>query len=313
MTTSARPLRLQRSLLLALIAFLAALAGCGDDDQTIIDSEPVPTASVTSAPTSTEGGVGEGEVVEAEVVVMAEGADIDPDGRGPGLIVDGVGLRAFAGRFFAGDEVAVATLEEVADSSDLDGRVFVGGVVAVGCSVPDAVELRQTGDDLRLEPVRSAPESEPVECVRPITTVAVVAVDRAVLPDEPTIAGEAASSPAGPGEVVAFERIGGEWSRSATEVRSLDELEALLVGIEAAPAVEELALAEADPAVRRFAFVVGGCQAVTAELVIAGDEISAVARQGLAPGQQVECEALEPYLVVADVARTASEGLRPAP
>lgn len=312
MTTSARPRRLQPWLLLAVIGIVAVLVGCGDDGQTIIDSGPGSTASSTSDPMSTDAGGGGGEVVESEVVVLAEGADVDPEGRGPGLIVDGVGLQAFAGRFFSANEAAAATVEQVDDASGLDGLVLVGGVVAVGCSVLDDVELRQVGDDLRLEPVRAAPESEPVECVRPITTVAVVSIDRSRLPDEPTIAGEAASSPVGPGEVVAFASLGQEAAPMGTEVRSLDELEALLVGIDGAPAVEELALAEADPAVRRFAFVAGGCQAVTAEVVIAGDEIAAAASQRVAPGQQVECEALSPYLVVADVSRTASEGLRPA-
>lgn len=306
---------MRHALVLTALAALATVpAACGDDRETKIDTAPVSTTPVASAPRTGEGGDGEGEVVASEVVVLDEGDDADPDGRGPGLIVDGAGLRAFAGRFFAaGDEEAAATLAEVAD--DLpggDGQVFVGGVVAMGCSVPDDVELRRTGDDLRLEPVREAPEPEPIECVRAITTVAVVAVDRATLPDEPTVDGEPASAPVGPGEVVAFERLGGEAARTATEVRSLDELEALLADLDGAPAVEGLALTEVDPEQRRFLFVLGGCQAVTAELVIADDQITAVARQDGDPGEQVECEALEPYLVVADVARTASEGLRPA-
>jgi hypothetical protein len=106
--------------------------------------------------------------------------------------------------------------------------------------------------------------------------VAVVAVARTEVPEDVTVDGEPASAPVGPGTVHAVERLGGD--------------------------VEDLGLPPVPERSQRLAFVVEGCEAATAELVVtAGGEVTAVLRQADEVNGRVECEALEPYLVVADL------------
>lgn len=282
---------LTRPVLAVLVVLVVVVAACGDDaPPTAVDTAPPPGS--------------EGEVVPGEVELLAEGSDGDPEGAGPGLIVDAVDLRAFAGRFLGGQDGASETVDELVtelDGGDGDGRLFVGGVVSSGCFAPDGVELRRDGRDLRLVPT-GLEEDPDVVCARAITTVAVVAVARTEVPEDVTVDGEPASAPVGPGTVHAVERLGGDVEPSILEVDSDRDLERLLAGLDVALSVEDLGLPPVPERSQRLAFVVEGCEAATAELVVtAGGEVTAVLRQADEVNGRVECEALEPYLVVADL------------
>lgn len=308
----------RRPLLVAALLVLLTTA-CGGDDGGGArapgpDDDPTTTTDDPQAP----GGEPEGELLAAEPLVVAEGLDSDPDAPGPGLLVDEVDLRAFAGRFWVGVDGVDDQLDEALDAlegHDLDGRVMVGGVVATGCVLVLEVELRLVDGDLRLGPAEApdeAPEDGDVECVRAVTTVAVVSVDRDDLPDGVTVAGEDADAQVGPGEVVAFGSVDDGERPDAVEVIGFGQLDAVLDGIDGALPAGALGLDEAAPDVRRFVLVVQGCGADTAEILVAGEEITAVARQrGQEDGLALECEAPESYVVVADVASSASGGAVP--
>lgn len=294
---------LLRSLAPALVALVAACGGGGDDGG---DDRSAPSTEAPGAPTTT---APEGEVVPADVVVFTEGADSHPEGDGPGLVVDGVDVRAFAGRFLVEGSDGADLLDDLAeDLADGPGeRVYVGGVVSEACTGPEDVELRLVGSDVRLVPVGLDVDPEEV-CDRAITTVALAAVDRDELPDDLTIDGEDPSAPVGPGEVVLVAPLDGRPRRAAEELRSAEDTDDLLDDL----GVTGRGLGEVGPDVRRFGFVVSGCDATTAELVVADGTITAVARQeGHEDGRLVDCDAEERYVVVADVPVSASGGLEP--
>lgn len=292
-----------------LAVVLAALvAGCGGGGGDDGDDGSAPSTDGPGEATST---VEEGEVVPADLVVLTEGADSHPEGDGPGLVVDGVDVRAFAGRFLVAGSEGVDVLDELADDLD-DGpgeRVYVGGVVSEACAGPDDVEVRRVGSDVRLVPV--GPDDDPEEvCDRAISTVALAAVDRDDLPEDMTIDGEEPSAPVGPGEVVVFASVEGRPRAVAEELRTADDTAGFLDDVGALGAGRA---GEVGADVRRFGFVISGCRAVTAELVVADGEIAAAARaEGHEDGREVDCDAEERYVVVADVPVSASGGLEPA-
>jgi hypothetical protein len=303
-------LRPHRALLVALVLAVAACGG-GDGDGDDRGDGPTTTAPDDGGPTTLP--PDEGEVVPSEVVVLAEGADADPEGAGPGLLVDGTDLRAFAGRFLVPGSEDDEEVRDLADEVDDDGPgevAWVGDVVGTGCFTPGGVGLRRVDDDVRLVPVDLPEDEGEVECTRAVITVALVAVDRELLPDDPTLAGEPADAPVGPGEVVGFAPLEPGARTDAVEVTTLAQLVTFLEDLDGAPT--DLDLDEVEPDSRRFAFVVEGCAAATAELVLDAESIVAVPKQeGEERGEQVECESLEPYLVVADVPVSASGGVLP--
>lgn len=280
------PRALRRTLSLLTLAVATAFLGCGEQSTVTDTTGPTPPSSNGS------------EVVPADVVFLDEGIDAVREAEGPGLMVDQADLDAFAGRFLDGS----SALSGLADDEDDDERVFVGGVISSGCFAPDGVELRRDRRDLRLVPTGLDDQDPDVTCVRAITTVAVVSVARSEVPDAVTIDGGPASASVGPGEVQAIERLGGDVEPAVVEIDDDDALERLVSGLEGAPSVEALDLPPVAEESRRFGFVVKGCQAAGAEVVVADGEVSAVLRQAdHEQGDEVLCEALEPYLVVADL------------
>src|SRR5690606_1935861 len=111
---------------------------------------------------------------------------------------------------------------------------------------------------------------------RAITTVALAAVGRDDLPDGLTIDGEPPWAPVGPGDVVVFAPAEGRPRRAAEELRTAGDTADFLddAGAQGASGAGPVG---AD--VRRFGFVISGCGADGAELVVADGEITAVARQ----------------------------------
>lgn len=287
-----------------LVTLALALAGCGggDDDEGSGGpeaTEPGGDGSTTSTPADA------GEVVASRLVVFTAGTDADPEGDGPGLVVDGTDVRAFRGRFLPdgsdGAEILDALADDLDDGDGEPGTVYVGGLVSVGCAGPDDTEVRLIDGDLRFVPVGFDPGTGQ-ECDETVTSVALAAVSENDLPDDVTIAGEPADAPVGPGRVVVFERPSGRPSEDAEELRSED---ATVDFLEDHDVVADLG--EVDPDDRRFGFVMSGCAAGGAEIVIGDGEITVEPRDS---GEQL-CEAEERYVVVVDVAVSASGGLQP--
>ena len=73
------------------------------------------------------------------------------------------------------DDRLAAEVTATAQAAELpEGHELYGAVVSIGCDVPPGVMVRRTGDDVVVEarPVKSSG----VECLAPVTTVALVSV-----------------------------------------------------------------------------------------------------------------------------------------
>ena len=95
------------------------------------------------------------------------------------LIDDQGDLDAFIARYVDGDVALVAAADALAA-----GDVLIGGVVSIGCSPADGALLVLTaaGVDLLATGVEEDPD---ITCIRAITSIALMAIDPADLPDAP--------------------------------------------------------------------------------------------------------------------------------
>ena len=72
------------------------------------------------------------------------------------------------------DRLAAEVAAAAEDAEVPEGHELYGAVVSIGCDVPPGVMVRRTGDDVVVE---ARPVKSPlVECLAPVTTVALVSV-----------------------------------------------------------------------------------------------------------------------------------------
>jgi hypothetical protein len=84
-------------------------------------------------------------------------------------------VRAFLAQFHS-DDLSRQVEDAVAGAEVPAGQQLYGAVVAIGCDSPDQVEVDISGSTVTITAV---PVPSPVpECFAPMTTVALVAVDR---------------------------------------------------------------------------------------------------------------------------------------
>ena len=166
--------------LVALVA-LGLLVGCGSQEDTA-GAAGDDTSSQTGEPSRTteepspgpeETGPFDFTQVALISVSNAEGTVSDE-----ATVLDSrQAVEEFAGQF-SGSQMATA-LNRAYQRADLpQGEVLVGAVVAVACQAPTDVEVAQTEDGLTItaEPVKSK-----VQCLVPVTTVALVSVPEAAV------------------------------------------------------------------------------------------------------------------------------------
>jgi hypothetical protein len=167
-----------------LAAAMAAFAvGCGSPDPGA-SGGPDPSGpgpSTSPAPTATSGPIAPppAEVLAAAVVFFdPDGTDRQPGSPPPPVITDAGDLDAFAQRYVDGDP----GLETAARQALADGKVLIGATVSSGCFAASGAQLAFTAADIRLLPLGLPPDDSDVECVRAITSVALVAIDPSELP-----------------------------------------------------------------------------------------------------------------------------------
>lgn len=163
-----------------LLASLAA--GCGSNAsgfETTVDDTVVETSiGVPPAPPPAE-------VLDAELVFFdADGMDARITEPPDGPITDVPALRRFARRHVDGMPQLDDAREALAE-----GKVLVGGAVSSGCFAADGAILGLVAGDIRLIPVGLPDEGPEIACVRAITSVALMAIDPADVPDGATIQG----------------------------------------------------------------------------------------------------------------------------
>ncbi|HMJ75269.1 MAG TPA: hypothetical protein VK507_04820 [Iamia sp.] len=227
--------------------------------------------------------------------VPGEVVQIDParheadDGAGPGLVRDQVDYEALLGRYGLGepDPAVLARLESGAD-------VLVADAVSGGCELPTDATVIRTDTDLALE-LDHPPVDPDLACDEAVSALVVVAVSSAAVEGIETVDGDPADGPTGVGVVHAIEPLDIDAERSAERFDgSLDPT--------VYPGLPDLDLGPVAEDGQRLVFVVEACQPATAELIADLGSGTVRAETQQTGGDIVDCDALSPFLVVADLA-----------
>jgi hypothetical protein len=163
--------RLAAALTVALL-----LAGCGSDateagpaeDQTT--GEPSDQTSETLPP---------GPVDFTLVRLISESNAEGESSPRPTVLDNRTALEDFAGQF-SGAAMPTALSREYARADLPDGEVLLGAVVDISCKAPSEVEVEQTKRGIKVTAVPEVSKVE-VQCLVPVTTVALVSVPEAAV------------------------------------------------------------------------------------------------------------------------------------
>lgn len=151
---------MRRTLGILLLTATLTLAGCGSDDESDQQvADPGPTGGSSSTEPS-----GYSELFSAS----DSGGEIDLTAT---PLPDEAAVTAFAGQL--DDRLAAEVSAAAAEVDVPDGQALYGAVVAIGCQPPTEVSVTGSGADVQVRPtvVKESPE---VQCLVPVTTVALV-------------------------------------------------------------------------------------------------------------------------------------------
>ena len=156
-----RPRVMRRTLGVLVVLGALVLAGCGDETTTgEADTEPR--------------GEIDHELVEM-VTETAVGGMVSP---GAVPLPDANAVHTFSAQFE--DDRMETRLLQLVDGLDVpDDQATYAAVVAIGCEVPPDVVVTSTDTGILIEGTK--PITKPVECLAPMTSVAVVLVDESVV------------------------------------------------------------------------------------------------------------------------------------
>jgi hypothetical protein len=162
--------------LAALLVAAALATGCGEEPADGPGEGAADRASGTGAADGQQAEPGDpstGPVAFEEVALLSES---DVGGSVSDVAVpldDQEAVAAFAEQF-EGSRMHEALEEAVAGADVGPRRALLGSVVAVGCAQPEQLLVRATGAGVE---VTSTAPKERMQCLVPVTTVALVTVD----------------------------------------------------------------------------------------------------------------------------------------
>lgn len=156
-----RPRVMRRTLgVLALLGTLV-LAGCGEERQAgEADNEPRGPIKF--------------ELVEM-VTETSVGGMVSP---GAVPLADVSAVRQFSAQF-ENDRMELYLVQLIDELKVPDDKAAYAAVVAIGCQVPPDVTVTSTDTGILIEGTK--PTTKPVQCIAPMTSVAVVLVDESVV------------------------------------------------------------------------------------------------------------------------------------
>jgi hypothetical protein len=165
-----------RLILGALLALTLLLTGCGDDggpgDQA---DDPAPTGSSSSP----EGSPSEaGPVDFTEVAMVSESAVGGQVSTTPTVLDSEAAVDEFAAQF-DDERMGERLSAEVADADVPEGQTLLGAVVSLACDPPEEVFVEQALNGGLTVTAGKVPNNK--QCLVPVTTVALVAVDAAAV------------------------------------------------------------------------------------------------------------------------------------
>ncbi|MFC5749893.1 hypothetical protein [Actinomadura rugatobispora] len=198
-------------------------------------------------------------------------------------------------------------VEKLAAGRDFGREAVVLFSYTGGCD--SARGARLTSDGTRRLSMDLTGVTEHDECEAPYDNLAMFAVDKARAPADGLMLGGSRTGspdPVSPGTLLAFERLTGpppaSGSLRAAEVSQPDQLEGFLTSLPGATAARLGRLAARQDGGRRFAFVVSGCRAKTALMMIDEERLAAepVGGDG-GGGGAARCGTAEHYVAVFSV------------
>jgi hypothetical protein len=245
-------------------------SGGGSSDGASTGDQPAPS---DSAPT--EGLTG--QPVDAELVLLAD--SVDATVAPPTMLTDPTAVQAYPGWYSAERDLYAEVRDALAGMGDYPDAsspllAFTNGPTCA--SIEDAQLM---ADGAQVYAVFRGPEQD--ECLAPHTQVAIFDVDRADLPKSFDLVGTdsaAAASDVGPGELLAFQELdtsGRFTAAKGQEVTDQSDLEGFVAALPSHQAKIRSAVGDPGPSQRTFGFVLTGCAATTADLVVTPSRVTA--------------------------------------
>lgn len=214
----------------------------------------------------------------------------------------------FPGWFAGPDPAAARAIAARTAGTDFSRNVLVGWVRSTGCSQATRTALFVSGSRLLLGVDQPKPTPE---CLTDFRVVSVFEVPRDRMPRHPVF-GEESAGPdaAGPGRALAFTRLdsaSGQQTNNSrgTEVTGAAQLNAFLArlpGASAAAVRKQTAAHPAQRGERSFGYLLTGCSATGAALLISADGVMTADATG---GENVRCLRAESYAAIIAVPASA--------
>jgi hypothetical protein len=171
------------ALLLTAALATAALAGCADDggDTRAEDAASgAASASPSDLPSAAPSGASStrGAVDFTEVALLSETAAGGEVEHRATVLDDASAVNGFAAQFENG-AMSDGLTTAVREADVAEGQELAAAVVSIGCDVPPGVTVQKLEGGVAILPLKV--KSPLKECLAPVTTVALVAVDESAL------------------------------------------------------------------------------------------------------------------------------------
>ena len=171
------------ALLLTAALATAALAGCADDggDARAEDAASgTASASPSDLPSAAPSGASStrGAVDFTEVALLSETAAGGEVEQRATVLDNATAVNGFAAQFDNG-AMSDGLTTAVREADVAEGQELAAAVVSIGCDVPPGVTVQKLEGGVAILPLKV--KSPLKECLAPVTTVALVAVDESAL------------------------------------------------------------------------------------------------------------------------------------
>ncbi len=154
----------------------ALLVGCGTDEPTAGPAEQE-TSSETSKPTPSET-VPPGPV-EYTAIALVSASNAEGSVSPQAVVLDSQKAIEDFTRQFSGDQMGQALARQYERADLPKGEVMLGAVVDVSCEPPSDVQVKKTKNGIQITATTKV--SKNVQCLVPVTTVALVSVPEAAV------------------------------------------------------------------------------------------------------------------------------------
>ena len=160
---------------------VALLAGCGSDAREAAPVEEETSSKPsdkTKEPTPSEDESVPPGPIEYTAIALVSGSNVDGTVSPRAVVLDDKkALQEFAGRF-SGERMGTALSKEYARANLPKDEVMLGAVVDVSCNPPSELQVEKTKRGVE---VTATTKASKVQCLVPITTVALVSVPEAAV------------------------------------------------------------------------------------------------------------------------------------